>query len=106
MESLFLRFLPLVARFMLFELGNWGSGGGRCRLPGRGGEGSTGLGGLSSSGGGGEWDGCDEGGEKDVISSDGDRCRFADDEWELGEGESSGGGGGGGSTNSKVRDAI
>lgn len=45
-------------------------------------------------GGGGELVGCDEGGDIDVMSSDGDRCRCVD-ELELGEGVSSGGGGGG-----------
>jgi len=46
--------------------------------------------------GGGEHEGRDEGGEYDVISTDGERARGADeDEGELGDGESSGAGGGG-----------
>lgn len=40
----------------------------------------------------------------DVISTDGERARLADD-WELGDGVSSGGEGGG-RTNVNVRDAI
>ena len=44
--------------------------------------------------GGGEREGMDEGGEIEVISTDGERGRLAD-ECELGDGESSGAGGGG-----------
>lgn len=40
------------------------------------------------------WEGWEDGGEIDVISSDGDRGRLFDD-CELGDGVSSGGGGGG-----------
>ena len=59
-------------------------------------------GGISGAGhgcvvGGGVREGIEEGGEIDVISTEGDRGRFTD-ECELGEGESSGAGGGG-STN-------
>ena len=49
---------------------------------------------VSFGGGGEERDGCDEGGEMDVMSTDGERGRFAED-CELGDGVSSGGGGGG-----------
>lgn len=44
--------------------------------------------------GGGEHDGSEEGGDKDVISTEGERGRFPED-CELGDGESSGAGGGG-----------
>ena len=59
-------------------------------------------GGISGTGhacavGGGDREGIEEGGEMDVISTEGDRGRFMD-ECELGDGESSGAGGGG-STN-------
>ena len=45
--------------------------------------------------GGGEQEGIEEGGDKEVISTDGERGRFPDEECELGDGESSGAGGGG-----------
>lgn len=48
----------------------------------------------TSIAGGGEWDGCDEGGDIEVMSMEGDRGRCAED-CELGDGVSSGGGGGG-----------
>lgn len=57
-----------------------------------------------ASAGGGVWDGCDDGGEMDVISRDGERGRLTED-CELGDGVSSGGGGGG-SIKWNVRDAI
>ena len=70
---------------------SWGSGGGGGSLAAR---------------GGGECGGRDEGGEIDVMSTEGDRGRlFAEDDWELGDGVSSGGGGGG-RTKWKVREAI
>lgn len=50
------------------------------------------------------WEGCDEGGEMDVTSREGERARLLED-WELGDGVSSGGGGGG-RTKWNVRDAI
>jgi len=53
---------------------------------------------------GGEFGGCEEGGDIDVISTEGERARLVDD-WELGEGVSSGGEGGG-RTKLNVRDAI
>jgi hypothetical protein len=49
-------------------------------------------------------DGCDDGGDIDVISREGERARLLED-CELGEGVSSGGGGGG-RTKWNVRDAI
>lgn len=106
--SLFLRFLFFVDRDIEFELGSCGSVGGGGSFVRRGGDGKRGGGsGLNSSIRGGDREGCEEGGEKEVISSDGDLfLRPPEDECELGDGVSSGGGGGGGSTNSNVRDAI
>ncbi len=55
--------------------------------------------------GGGEHDGIDEGGDKEVMSTEGERGRFPEEEWELGDGESSGAGGGG-KMKWNVREAI
>lgn len=77
-----------------FELGS-SCEGSTLTLGGRGLTGGSGVGGrglISSRTG--EWDGCEEGGEMEVMSTDGERARFAED-WELGEGVSSGAGGGG-----------
>jgi hypothetical protein len=57
-----------------------------------------------ASDGGGVCEGCDDGGEMDVISREGERGRLMED-CELGDGVSSGGGGGG-RTKWNVRDAI
>jgi hypothetical protein len=58
-----------------------------CRLVGSGGGGLTSL-------GGGECEGGEDGGDMEVMSREGDRCRCVD-ERELGDGTSSGGGAGG-----------
>lgn len=47
-----------------------------------------------TSKGGGECEGCEEGGDIEVMSTEGDLCRCTED-CELGDGVSSGGGGGG-----------
>ena len=77
---------------MEFELGSWGSGGilGNTRATGA---------------GGGEHDGIEEGRDREVMSTEGDRGRLPEEEWELGDGESSGAGGGG-RMKWKVREAI
>lgn len=65
------------------------------------------IGGILGAGGGGEVEGIEEAGDKEVISTistEGERGGLADD-CELGEGESSGTGGGG-RTKWKVREAI
>ncbi len=72
--------------------GAWGSGEG---------------GGNLTLGGGGECDacdGCDEGGDIEVMSTEGDHCRFVED-YELRDGVSSGGGGRG-RTKWNSREAI
>lgn len=84
----------VVGRDMALELGNWGSGVGKRFGGGSGG----------ASRGGGECDGREDGGDMEVMSTDGERTRGTE-ELEDGEGESSGAGGGG-STNSNVRDTI
>jgi hypothetical protein len=78
-----------------FEFGSvWALGGGRGG-PLRGG---------GEAGPGGEAEGSGEGADRDVMSTDGDRGR-AEDNWGLGDTESSGAGGGG-STKWNVREAI
>ena len=71
-------------REMALEFGSCGSGDGE-HLSGRCGDASR---------GGGECEGREEGGDIDVMSTDGDRARGTE-EFEDGEGESSGAGGGG-----------
>ena len=108
--SPFFRFFALDLLDLPIEL-ELGSSGGRgsegCSTFTGGNEraGGSGVGGsgLTSSRMG-EWEGCDEGGEMEVMSTEGDLARFAED-WELGEGVSSGAGGGG-RTKWNVRDAI
>jgi hypothetical protein len=89
----FLRFLLLAFGLpVLLVLGNCGVASGGVLGTGHG------------NAAGGEREGMEEGGEIDVISTEGERGRWTD-EWELGDGESSGAGGGG-NTNWKVREAI
>lgn len=76
--------LFVVEREIALEFGRWGSGEGE-RFGG-------GCGGASR--GGGEWEGREDGGEMDVMSTDGERARWTE-ELEEGEGESCGAGGGG-----------
>lgn len=90
-RSDFLRFLGAVFTLdMLFVFGSCGSG--------------DFGGGTGTETGGGEFEGREEGGEIDVMSTEGERARCTD-EFELGDGESSGAGGGG-STKWKVLEAI
>lgn len=109
-SSPFFRFFEVVFLPIALELGSCGGEGAAAggstlgttsgTICGSGG----GAGSLGSVNGGGVWEGCDDGGDIEVMSSEGERALLLDD-CELGEGVSSGGGGGG-STKRNVRDAI
>lgn len=83
-----------LVRGIALEFGSWGSGE-------RGGFGGGNEGALRGEG---ECDGKDDGGDMEVMSTDGERARWRE-ETEDGEGESSSAAGGG-STKWNVREAI
>ena len=93
----FLRFLGLAFALIAFEVGS-------CECESYSG-GILGCRGETWTGGG-EHEGREEGGEKEVMSTEGDRARCAEEEGELGVDESSGPSGVGGRTKWNVREAI
>lgn len=88
-----MRFLPFALWGIAFEFGSAVSGNGGIFGAAEG-----------TCAGGGDSDGREEGGEYEVISTEGERARLPED-CELGDGESSGGAGGG-RIKWKVREAI